>query len=69
MIITQNVPICPKCSAGLLNRKQDNEIFYFCLDCMSIFQVIGTGKAENELIVTESRENRKDELNARDNSS
>lgn len=53
MIIAQNVPMCPKCSAGLLKRNQDKEIYYFCLDCMTIFQVVGTGKAENELLVTE----------------
>ena len=53
MIITQNVPTCPKCSAGLFKRNQYKDTFYFCIDCMSIFQVIGTGKAENELIVTD----------------
>lgn len=56
MIINQNVPICPKCKAGLSRAVQDKDVYYFCLDCMSIYKVIGTGKAENELIITDRYE-------------
>lgn len=51
-VITQNVPICPKCKASLLPKHQVY-MYFFCIDCMSIYRVVGNGKAENELIVTD----------------
>lgn len=56
MIITQTVPICPNCKAMLCKRHQDNNVFYFCYDCMKIYKVIGTGDAEIELVITDKEE-------------
>ena len=39
MIITQNVPICPKCSAGLLNRKQDKEILTKAFEKTALYKL------------------------------
>lgn len=54
--IHQNVPMCPKCSALMAQRHQCNHTYYFCHDCLGIYKVIGTGKAEIELIVTDREE-------------
>lgn len=51
MIISQNVPICPKCKAMMCQRHQRGELFYFCHDCLSIFQVMEIGQAEIELVI------------------
>ena len=55
-IISQNVPICPDCSGLMLKRHQADDIYYHCTDCVKILKVIGTGKAEIELIVSDGRE-------------
>ena len=62
--ILQTVPICPKCQAMMLKRYQ-NVVYYFCADCKKILKVIDSGKAENELIVTDGSE---DEQNNNKNS-
>ena len=54
--ILQTVPICPKCQAMMLNRAQGGDIYFYCTDCMNPLKVIGPGKAENELIVTDGRD-------------
>jgi len=54
MIISQHVPICPECSAMMSVRHQERKLFYFCHDCLSIFQFVSNGQAENELVVTDS---------------
>ncbi len=53
MIITQHVPMCPKCSALLNRREQGGSHYFYCVDCKSIYKVIGVGEAEIELIVTD----------------
>ena len=61
IILQQNVPACPHCSALMVCRIQRedeaylNDIFFLCTDCKAIFKVVGRGKAENELIVTDER--------------
>ena len=50
--ILQTVPICPECQALMLKR-YTSSVFYFCTDCKNILKVIESGKAENELIVTD----------------
>lgn len=55
-IILQTVPICPECQAMLIKRHQQNDVYYCCLDCKTILKVIGQGKAENEVIVTDGKE-------------
>lgn len=56
MIISQNVPMCPRCSALMAQRHQCGHLYYFCQDCMGIYKVVGTHKAEIELIVTDKEE-------------
>lgn len=56
MLIVQHTPMCPECSALLNHRLQDLHSFYFCTDCGKIYKVIGAGKAEIELIVTDREE-------------
>ena len=53
MIITQTVPMCPECSVMMSSRVSKGRWFFFCHDCLKILEVIGTGKAEIELIVTD----------------
>ena len=56
IVIQQNVPMCPNCSGMMSTRHQDDKIFFFCHDCMSIFQVFDNGQAEIELIVSDKEE-------------
>lgn len=58
MIISQNVPMCPKCSALMAQRHQCGQLYYFCHDCLGIYKVVGVHKAEIELIVTDTEERR-----------
>ena len=61
IVLQQNVPICPHCSALMVRRIQTedeknlNNLFFFCTDCKAIFKVVGKGKAEIELVVTDGR--------------
>lgn len=54
--ILQTVPICPKCQALMLKRYQQS-VYLWCADCKTILKVIDSGKAENELICTDGKEN------------
>ena len=54
--ILQTVPICPDCQAMMVRRHTDL-VYYCCSDCKKIVQVVGVGAAENELIVTDGKEN------------
>lgn len=49
--IHQNNLICPDCKGLMCKRKQDGQIYLFCVDCMKILKVVGS--RENELITTE----------------
>lgn len=53
-IITQTVPMCPDCSAMMSGRINKGKWFFFCHDCLKILKVIGRGKAEIELICSDS---------------
>ena len=53
IVISQNVPICPNCSALMWNMPHGKQILYVCSDCNSIFPLIKNGQAENELIVSD----------------
>ena len=55
--ISQTVPICPECQALMLKRYQNNKAYYFCWDCKLILEVIAPGKSENEIEVTDGKEN------------
>lgn len=55
-LISQNVPICPECQGLLMKRYQNLEAYFYCVDCKTILRIIGTGKAEIELIVTDGKE-------------
>ena len=50
--ILQTVPICPSCQALMIKRYTD-KTYFVCADCKKILEVIESGKAENELIVTD----------------
>lgn len=54
--LQQNVPICPECKALMLTRTQNGSLFFACVDCKAIFKVIGKGKADIELVVTDKSE-------------
>ena len=51
MVIQQNVPMCPNCSALMWNMIHENQIIYVCSDCNGIFPVVKNGQAEDELVV------------------
>ena len=55
-IISQNVPMCPECKGMMSQRHQNHEMYYFCHDCLSIYQFVGNGQAENELVVRDSKQ-------------
>ena len=54
-IISQTVPICPECQALMIKRHL-TDVYFCCADCKAILKVIGAGKTDNELIVTDGRE-------------
>ena len=54
--ISQTVPICPTCQALMLKRYQDGKAYMFCFDCKDIFEVIAPGKSENEIEVSDGKE-------------
>lgn len=54
-IISQTTPICPECQALMIKRHYD-DVYFCCVDCKKILKVIGAGKSDNELIVTDGRE-------------
>lgn len=56
IMMQQNVPMCPKCSALMITRHQYNNLYFVCQDCNTVLKVIGKGQAEIELIVTDERE-------------
>lgn len=58
MRISQTVPTCPECAGMLARREQQGNVFYFCTDCMSIYQLTGTGTAECEIEVSDKREDK-----------
>lgn len=53
IIIQQNVPMCPECSAMMSIRHQKGHMYFFCHDCLNIYKVVERGQAEIELIVTD----------------
>ena len=53
-IIHQNNLICPDCKGLMCKRKQDGQIYLFCVDCMKILKVVDT--KENELISSDGGE-------------
>ena len=53
IVIQQNVPMCPYCSAMMSTRHQRGNLYYFCHDCLKILQVVDNGQAEIELLVTD----------------
>lgn len=55
-VISQNVPMCPKCSA-LMSKFHGDHLYFRCNDCGSRFQVIDIGQAEIELVISEDGNN------------
>lgn len=56
--ISQTVPICPACQALMLKRYQNGKEYYFCCDCKGILEVIAQGKSDNEIEVTDGKEDK-----------
>ena len=56
--IQHNVPRCPKCSALMFQRTQTDAYvkYYVCNDCGAIYEVIDNGQADNELQISDGRE-------------
>lgn len=54
--ILQTVPICPECQALMIKRHLA-DVYFCCADCKAILKVIEPGKTDNELIVTDGRDN------------
>lgn len=61
VVISQNVPECPKCAAAMHKRAQGEHIYYICTDCKSIWQVLGGGQSEVELMVSDILERMQDD--------
>ena len=56
VVIQQNVPMCPDCSGMMATRHQGGKTYFFCHDCLSIYQVLENGQAEIELLVSNKEE-------------
>ena len=55
IVISTRVPICPHCAAPLKKMYINKELYYICrAGCKSSFVVIGSGKADTELICKEA---------------
>lgn len=63
IVIQQNVPICPNCSAMMWKRYQGNHLYFICNDCKEIFKVIENGQAEIELLATNNVNCKLEEVN------
>jgi hypothetical protein len=40
----------------MMLKRYQNVVYYFCTDCKKILKVLDGGKAENELIVTDGKD-------------
>lgn len=52
--ISQNVPICPKCKAAMHKRIYGYSKYMICADCKSIWQIVGNGQSEIELVISDN---------------
>ena len=55
-ILQSDVPRCPKCSALMYRREQDDRLFMICADCLKIYEVLDNGQAEVEMLITDTKE-------------
>lgn len=51
--IQNNVPRCPKCSAFMGDFLYHQHRYFQCNDCWALYQVIGTGKTDIELVISD----------------
>lgn len=52
--IQNDVPRCPECSALMSDFVRHLHRYFMCHDCGALYVVVGIGKAENEIIVSDS---------------
>ena len=57
IVIQQNVPMCPECSAMMSTRHQKGKMYLFCHDCLKILQILDNGQSEIELLCSDRKEN------------
>ena len=55
-ILQSNVPRCPKCSALMYRREQDEKLYMICADCLKVYEVIDNGQAEIEVMISDTKE-------------
>jgi len=55
-ILQSNVPRCPKCSALMFQRIQNDKFYHICNDCLSIYQTVDNGQAEIEIIISDNND-------------
>ena len=55
-ILQTNVPRCPKCSAMMFKREQDNRLFMICADCLKVYEIVDTGQSEMEMKISDNEE-------------
>ena len=56
MLIQNNVPRCPSCSALMFMTERNNKLYMVCHDCLKPYRVEDNGQAEIELYVTDVKE-------------
>ena len=54
VILQQNVPMCPRCSAMMHKRMANGHLYFICGDCKGIWKVLDNGQAEIELLVSDN---------------
>lgn len=52
--IVPSIPICPVCSALLTKRYVDDTTYFACPHCKGAYKVVGHGKADNELLISDN---------------
>lgn len=57
-ILQSNIPRCPKCSAMMYRREQDEKLYMICADCLKVYEIIDCGQAEIELLITDDPDNK-----------
>jgi tRNA(Ile2) C34 agmatinyltransferase TiaS len=53
-IMQSNIPRCPDCASMMSSILRRADIYYQCEDCRATFKVIGKGKIDNEVLISDN---------------
>lgn len=53
-IMQSNIPRCPDCASMMSCIPRGADIYYHCEHCKGTFKVIGKGKIDNEVLISDN---------------